>query len=93
MNLFPVVAAAGLKQQNFYRGIFTQPIGENASGRPGANDDVVIHSRTPGSKDQDGGIVILLLNRLERHLRSFTLGLALPGGKQFGIRLFEILLG
>ena len=49
MGLSGVAGAfvAGLEQQHGVRGILAQPVGENASGRAAANDDVVGHSPGP----------------------------------------------
>jgi hypothetical protein len=53
MDFLLLIAAAGFKQQHFDGWVLAKPIGKNASGGPGANDDVVINSLTPETKEHD----------------------------------------
>ena len=42
LNIWVAVATAGFEQQDGRAFVFSQPIGEHASRRPGSGDDVVV---------------------------------------------------
>ena len=48
----PIVATAGLDEENAVSGIAAQPIGEHAAGRAGADDDEVVGFRAHGATAQ-----------------------------------------
>lgn len=68
VNEHIVVQGFGFQQQDAVRGIFRQPIGQDASRRAAADDDIIIAScskRPPDGIADDGAAVFGDIDRVE----------------------------